>query len=60
MANKFQGFEWQFYIPSLFSRVPSLFEREPVVMARRSPNGSWNYRLPNEQERLEWFELRQY
>lgn len=60
MASVFQGREWTFFVPWFFSRIPPLFKAEPLIMVRRSPNGSWNYRIPTEDERLEWFELRQW
>jgi hypothetical protein len=47
------------HIPSFFFGVPVPFNAEPLVMRRRSPSGDWNYRLPTEEEKLEWFEGRQ-
>lgn len=60
MSNPFRGGNWMPHVPSFFGGVPALYSREPLVMRRKSPNGDWNYRLPTEEEKLEWFEARQY
>lgn len=60
MLARIETPQWEYYVPWFFSRVPPAYRRKPVVMRRRSPNGSWNYRQPTEAERQEWWEACQW
>lgn len=46
---------WEFYTPLFFSRAPKELRSAALLMRRRKPDGSWEYRLPTVEDEADWF-----